>query len=496
MDLKQQRESSAKSADLAFSSATALTRALRDRTVSARDLLELYWSRVEKFNPSLNAIIWSDIEGARRAADEADKRLDAGKPMGLLDGLPMTIKESFELAGSPTTWGVAQYRDNVTKTDADAVARLKGQGAIIFGKTNVPFMLSDWQSFNVIYGTTNNPWDLSRAPGGSSGGSAAALAAGMTALDVGSDIGSSIRNPAHYCGIFGHKPTYGVVSYAGHALPGIVTTSDITVAGPLARSADDLALELGIIAGPDAIEAQGWRLDLKPCTKTKISDFKIAVMLSDPCSEVDQPVQDEIGKLAEFLASRGATVSFTARPDFSTKEAFDVYIGLLRAATSRAQSEEVFAQNRRIVAELDPNDQSYYARMLRAYVMPHRQWLEINERRHHMRHAWARFFGEWDLFLCPAAASAAFPHDQEGERHNRTVAVNGKRVPTTDQLFWAGYSGAFYLPGTVAPIGLSPDGLPIGVQIVGPQYGDYTTIAFAKLLEQDYRAFTPPPGYA
>ncbi|WP_137391279.1 amidase [Rhodoligotrophos defluvii] len=482
--------------ELAFASATALVRALRDRTVSARELLELYWARVEKYNPAINAIIWSDIEAARQAADAADRRLDEGRPAGVLDGLPMTIKESFQLAGSPTTWGVPHYRDNITDTDADAVARLKAQGAIIFGKTNVPLMLADWQSFNVIYGTTNNPWDLSRAPGGSSGGSAAALAAGLTALDMGSDIGSSIRNPAHYCGVFGHKPTYGVVSYAGHALPGIVTTSDITVAGPLARSAADLALELDVIAGPEAIEASGWRLDLKRPTKTAISEFKIAVMLSDPCSEVDQPVQDEIGRLAEFLGSRGAKISYTARPAFSTAEAFDIYIALLRAATSRAQTDEGFARHVELAAKLDPKDQSYFARMVRAHAMPHRTWLQVNERRHHMRQAWAHFFQEWDLFLCPAAASAAFPHDQEGERYDRRILVNGRQVPTTDQLFWAGYPGAFYLPGTVAPIGLSPDRLPIGVQIVGPHYQDYTTIAFAQLLEREYRAFQPPPGFS
>lgn len=482
--------------ELAFASATTLTHSLRSRKVSARELLELYWSRVEQHNPALNAIIWTDIESARRAADEADKRLDAGKPLGLLDGLPMTVKESFQLAGSPTTFGDPAHRNNVTDTDADAVARVKAQGAIVFGKTNVPLMLSDWQTFNAIYGTTNNPWDLSRAPGGSSGGSAAALAAGLTGLELGSDIGASIRNPSHYCGVYGHKPSYGVVSYRGQALPGIVTTSDITVAGPMARSADDLRLALGLIAGPEDIESAGWRLDLKQPTKTRYKDFRIAVMLNDPCSEVDQQVQDEIGKLADFLAEQGATVSHTARPDFSTQEAFDVYIGLLRAATSRMQTDEAFARNREIAASLPQEDKSYYARMIRAYVMSHREWLGINERRHHMRHAWARFFTEWDLFLCPAAASAAFPHDQEGERHNRTIPVNGKRVPTTDQLFWAGYTGAFYLPGTVAPIGATAEGLPVGVQIAGPQYADYTTIAFAQMLERDYRGFRAPPAFA
>lgn len=480
---------------LAFSSATKLTDALRRREVRSRELLEIYWARVQEFNPALNAIIWTDIDGARDKADEADRRLDAGQPMGVLDGLPMTVKESFQVTGSPTTFGSLEYKDNINCTDADAVRRVNGQGAVIFGKTNVPLMLADWQSFNAVYGTTNNPWDVTKVPGGSSGGAAAALAAGLTGLELGSDIGASIRNPAHYCGVYGHKPTYGVVSYFRHALPGHLTTGDITVAGPLARSADDLELALDVVAGPEQIEAAGWRLELPACTKGRISEFRVAVMLSDVCSEVDQEVQDQVAKVAEFLASQGATISYTARPDFSTTEAFEIYVAMLRAATSGRQTDAVFEQNMAIAADLDPADHSYYARMTRANVMSHRDWLHINERRHHLRHAWARFFTEWDVMIMPAAASAAFPHDQAGERHNRNIAVNGNLVPTTDQLFWAGYGGGFYLPGTVAPAGVTARGLPVGVQIVGAQFADRTTIGLARLLERDYRCFQAPPGY-
>ncbi|MGF7162285.1 amidase [Rhodoligotrophos appendicifer] len=481
--------------DYSFASATALVSALHSGAISSRELLEMFWARVEKFNPALNAIIWSDIEAARAAAEAADRRLSSGTPLGLLDGLPMTIKESFQLAGSPTTWGDPTFRDNVTDTDADAVKRLKAQGAIIFAKTNVPLMLADWQSFNDIYGTTNNPWDVTRVPGGSSGGSAAALAAGLTGLDVGSDIGASIRNPAHYCGVYGHKPTYGIVSYRGHALPGGVTTSDITVAGPLARSATDLSLALGIIEGPEDIDAMGWRLVLPRAQKKHFKDLKIAVMLNDKASDVDQSIQAELVKLAEFLEKQGAKIDFKARPRFETSEVVDVYIALLRAATSRRQTGRDFLRNVELSQSLPVEDQSYFARMVRANVLPHREWLKINERRHHMRLAWADFFREWDLMLCPAAASAAFPHDQVGERHQRTIEVNAKRVPTTDQLFWAGYSGCFYLPSTIAPIGSDPMGLPIGVQIIGAQYFDYSTIAFAELLEHEYRGFIAPPGF-
>ena len=185
----------------------------------------------------------------------------------------------------------------------------------------------------------------------------------------------------------------------------------------------------------------------------------------------------------------------TARPDFSTREAMDVYVTLLRSATSRRQSDENFAQNAAKVAGLAAEDNSYYAQMLRAYVMPHRSWLQVSERRHQMRLLWEQVLRDVTCFLCPAAASAAFPHDHAGERHERTIDVNGKHVPTTDQLFWAGYSCCFYLPSTVAPLGLTPQGLPSGVQIVARQYGDFTSIRFAELLEKEYARFQPPPGY-
>jgi amidase len=346
-----------------------------------------------------------------------------------------------------------------------------------------------------IYGTTNNPWDLKRSPGGSSGGSAAALATGMSALEIGSDIGASIRNPAHYCGVYGHKPTYGVVPMRGQSLPGIVAPSDISVAGPLARSAADLAVMLSMIAGADDERDRGITINLQRAEQTSFKDFRVAVMLSDPVSAVDQPVQDLIAKLADFLKGKTKKLSMTARPAFSTREAMDVYIALLRSATSRRQSEEEFATNREKVARFAADDTSYLTQMLRAYVLPHRSWLAFNERRHQMRHLWNAFFEDWDVLLCPAAASAAFPHDQAGERHERTIAVNGQQVPTTDQLFWAGYSGAFYLPSTVAPIGLTPQGLPSGVQIIARQYADFTAIRFAELLERHYYDFVPPPEF-
>jgi len=480
---------------LVYRSATELARLLRAGKISARELLAQCLDQYARHNDSLNAVVVTDIERARKAAAAADRRLKRGKPLGIFDGVPMTAKESFDWTGTPSTWGVPRLRDNIASSDAVALTRLTDAGAVIYGKTNVPLMLADWQSFNDIYGTTNNPWDVTRAPGGSSGGSAVALATGMSALEIGSDIGASIRNPAHYCGVYGHKPTWGVVPYRGHFLPGIVHPSDISVTGPLARSARDLASMLKLLAGSDGPEARGLRISLPPAPQTSLKQFRVAVMLSDPVSEVDQPVQDMIAKLAKFLERKVKKLSMTARPDLSTREVMDVYIALLRSATSRRQTEDEFRANAAKVAGFAADDDSYYAKMLRAFVMPHRSWLTVNERRHQMRLIWDRFFEDWDVLLCPAAASAAFPHDHVGERHERTILVNGKKVPTTDQLFWAGYSGCFLLPSTVAPLGLTPQGLPSGVQIVTRQYGDLTAIRFAELLEQEYASFVPPPGY-
>ena len=480
---------------LHFRSATELARLLRARKVSASGLLEQCLDQYAKHNDALNAVIVTDIDRAKKAAAASDRRLKKGKPIGPFDGVPMTAKESFDWTGTPSTWGDPRFRDNIASADAVAITRLTDAGAVIYGKTNVPLMLADWQSFNDIYGTTNNPWDVTRVPGGSSGGSAAALATGMSALEIGSDIGASIRNPAHYCGVYGHKPTFGVVPYRGHLLPGSVQSGDISVAGPLARSATDLAAMLKLLAGTDGVEARGYTLTLPAAKQKSLKDFRVAVMVTDEQSEVDLPVQDLIGKLITFLGSQVKKLSTTARPSFTTKEAMDVYIALLRSATSRRQTDAEFIANTAKVAASDPLDDSYLTKMLRAYVLPHRDWLRHSERRHQMRLLWDQFFGDWDVMLCPTAASAAFPHDQQGERHERTIPVNGKQVPTTDQLFWAGYSGGFYLPSTVAPLGLTAQGLPAGIQIIARQYGDYTSIRFAQFLEKEFAAFVPPPGY-
>lgn len=481
--------------ETAFRSALDLAAAIRGRRLSSREALEMYVARIERLDPKLNAVVVRDFDRARARADAADAALARGEDWGPLHGLPMTVKESFDIAGLPTHWGFPELRDSIAQKDALAVQRLKGAGAVIFGKTNVPRALADWQSYNAVHGTTNNPWDLARSPGGSSGGAAAALAAGLTGLELGSDIGASIRNPAHYCGVFGHKPSWAICPSLGHALGGNVTEVDIAVIGPLARSAADLATVLGLIAGPDPIEAAGWHLMLPPPRHATLQGYRVGVMLDDRNAEVDRGVQDAIAALADWLGRQGATVSLTARPAIDTDEAMRTYVHLLRSATSGGIPDAVFAEEQRLVQALRPEEDSYRARMLRANTGTHRDWLAANEVRHRMRHAWADFFRDWDLLLCPAAASPAIPHDQQGERWERVLTVNGRQVPVTDQLFWAGFSGMALLPSTVAPIAQSAEGLPIGVQIVGPQYGDLGCIDFARLIEQGYRGFVAPPGW-
>src|SRR6202795_956107 len=214
-----------------FRSAKELAADIRKKKIGCLELLDLYLTRVEKHNPSLNAIIATDVESARKRARAADRALARKQVWAPLHGVPMTIKESYDVVGMPTTWGVPELKDNFPPRNALAVDRLLGAGVVLFGKTNVPIYLADYQSYNAIYGTTNNPWDLSRAPGGSSGGSAAALAAGLSGIEAGSDIGSSIRNPAHYCGVYGHKPTFGIVPQHGQTL-GQAAQTDINVLGP------------------------------------------------------------------------------------------------------------------------------------------------------------------------------------------------------------------------------------------------------------------------
>ncbi len=481
--------------NIVFKSALAQGRMLRSRKISAKELLQENLDQFTRHNAKINAVIITDLDRAHEAAVAADRRLSHGKALSVLDGVAMTAKESFDWKGLPSTWGDPALHDNIAAQDAVALQRLADAGAVPYGKTNVPLALSDWQSFNAIHGTTNNPWDVTRTPGGSSGGAAAALATGMSALEIGSDIGASIRNPAHYCGIYGHKPTYGVVPYRGHLMPGSVSISDITVAGPMARSARDLTAMLKILAGSEGIESRGRPVALPSALQNTLKEFRVAIRLDSEVSEVDAPLRGLLEKLAQFLSKKTRKLSFSARPDFSDAEAFENFITLLRATSTKRMADDEIATAAEKARRLDPDDKGYVAMMTRAFGMSHGAWLRANERRHQLALIWDQFFDDWDVLLCPAAASAAWPHDHVGERHERFITVNGKKVSTIDQRFWAGYSGNFYLPSTVAPMGLTATGLPCGVQIITRAYGDYTSLRFAELLEREYYGFVPPPGY-
>jgi len=480
----------------AFASAAEVAGKIADGKLKALDILDLYISRIELFDPQLNAVVVRDFERARSRAAEADAAFARGEVWGPLHGVPVTVKESFDVAGLPTTWGVPGLRGNVAASNSAMVQSLVDAGAIVMGKTNVPYMISDWQTVNEIYGATSNPWDTARTPGGSSGGSAAAVAAGLTGFDIGSDIGGSIRNPAHYCGLFSHKPSFGVVPQAGHAPKAGLPPQDMLVCGPLARSAEDLALALEVIAGPEPEDRAGFRVDLPAPRKNVLSDYRVAVMLESPLCAVDKGVSDVLSAYVGKLAGAGVTVDETAWPDIDFQRAQTLFMTLLRAATGAAATAGEFETLAADAARLAPDDDSYEARMLRASVMSHREWFALHEERKRIRDAWAAFFADYDLLLCPIAVTTAYLHDPLTPRYARKVNVNGTPQSFRDQFLWAGFASLAYLPATIAPAGLAHDGLPVGIQIIGANLRDRETIDFARLAAKYAGGATPPPAFA
>ena len=455
--------------ELGFETAVSLAAKLRRKELGSEELTRYFISRIEKYDGKLNAVVVRDFERALEAARAADAALARGEALGPLHGLPMTIKESYDIAGLPSTWGVPSAANSSAKADAVVVERFKNAGALFLGKTNVPLNLGDFQSYNEIYGTTNNPWDLSRTPGGSSGGSAAALAAGMTGLESGSDIGGSIRNPAHFCGVYGHKPTLGVVPSRGQQPPGVPPSPqhpDLAVVGPMARSADDLALAMDVVAGPDLLAAPGWRLELPPPRKTTLRGLRVALWPDDQMAPVADEIKGRVLGLGERLTRLGAKVSDSARPAFSGKASHDVYLPLLSAMMSGPAGDLKFGN-----------------------------WMMLHGRRGGLRMQWRQFFRDWDVLVCPIAATPAFPQDQSAIEA-RTLDIDGEQRPYFEQVFWAGLATLSYLPSTVFPTGLSEGGLPIGLQAMGAELDDRTTIEFARMMAEEIGGFVPPPGYS
>lgn len=482
--------------EIAFADARTLVKQIQDKEISSRELLDLFLSRIEKFDGDLNAVVCKRVEYARDLAKRADEAVSKGENWGPLHGLPMTVKDSYNVEGLPTTFGIPQFKDNVVTSNAVAIERLESAGAIVFGKTNIPFNLADIQSFNEIYGTTNNPYDLERTPGGSSGGSAAAVAAGFSPVEMGSDIGGSIRAPAHFCGVFGLKPTWNILPLRGHSVLGSLTPRDISVIGPFARNAQDLELMLEIVAGADDLQFPGWNLSLPKADQKELRDFRVAVWSDESIAPVDSEIIDRIGLVAKIASSGGAKVDFEARPSFSVKESHETYEKLLHAAMSAQVPEEEFLGRWEKRQNLDSDDFSDLARLTRNTTLLHREWFTANERRTKLRWEWHEFFKEYDVVLAPVASVCAFPHDQNPKISERLLKVNGEKRPYNDLFFWAGLSCVSYLPSTVLPTGLGNDGLPIGIQVIGAEMQDLKTIRFAQLIDEQLNGFVPPEKYA
>lgn len=482
-----------------YRSARELARALAAKKVSALELAQEAIARIERHDDAINAICVRDFERALEAARASDAARAKGAA-GPLAGIPMTVKESYNVAGLPTTWGFVQQKDFVPKEDALAVARAKAAGAVVLGKTNVPVGLADWQSYNELYGTTNNPFDLGRTPGGSSGGSSAALAAGYGALSLGSDIGGSLRSPAHYCGVYAHKPTWALVPARGHTpppLPPLPYARDLAVVGPMSRSAGDLADLLEVIAEPDPLEAgRGYRLALPAARHASIGDFRILVLDTHPLLPAAASVRAAIDGLAGRLAKSGAKVARESAllPDLG--DSTRLYMRLLFSVITAGFPPEAYEAMKAAAAKLDPKDSSLPAERLRGGVMSQRDWLMSDARRAGLRAQWRALFQEFDAVICPVMPTPAYPHDHSPDQEKRRIAVDGKEYCYVDQLVWPGVATCPGLPATSIPLGLSPEGLPVGAQIVGPWLEDRTPLKLAELIEQAWGGFRAPPLFA
>ncbi|MGF6985459.1 amidase [Paraburkholderia atlantica] len=487
---------------LTFASAKEQAQALAAKRVSAVDLLEHSLTRIARFDGALNAVVARDDEQARTAAARAaDAALARGERRPLL-GVPISVKESFDVAGLVTSVGNPGFAENRASTDSLAVAALREAGAVIVGKTNVPLGLADLQSYNDVYGLTRNPWDLERTPGGSSGGSAAALAAGYVARELGSDIGGSIRIPAHFTGVYGHKPSYGHVSLRGAgAPPGRFSARDLSVAGPLARSADDLELALDLLLNREPLTAKAWRVDLPPAHHRRLADFRVLVIDRWPGTAPSLSECFGIERVVERLRTQGAAVSRPADltdgvlPDLA--RAHPLYRTLLGSSLAEPPAQSESARQR--FAALAPDDHSADAAWLRAPTLSHRDWLKADEARHALRHQWERLFETFDVVVTPVAPTPALRHNRAEPKDTRTYPVAYKEglrdVRFLDLFYWAGLPVLPGLPATSFPLGLDDEGLPVSAQAVGPWLEDRTPIAFARLLEEAYGGFLVPPGY-
>jgi len=436
-----------------------LVEALLRKEVSARELCDAAIERIERIDSAFNAIVVRDFARAREQAERADAALARGERAPLL-GLPMTVKESFDVAGLPTTRGLSEYRLPVAPRDSVAVARLKRAGAVILGKSNVATRLGDWQTVNPLFGRTLHPRDPERTPGGSSGGSAVALATGMVPLELGSDIAGSIRVPANFCGVFGHKPSQGLLPMRGHAAPGLDGAPDpLDVIGPLARTASDLTLALDVLAGPDEDQAVAYRLALPPARHERLRGCRVLLLSQHPSAPTDSVLRGALDELGGDLERAGASVrrDTPLLPDLAS--AHRVYVKLLMAVTTRG-------------AEQDPRASSAH------------QWLELLDDRMRLGRQWRTLFEQFDVVIAPSFGSLAFRHLEHDDWRKRSLTIDGRETPYGAQLAWPGVATLPGLPATAVPIASSAEELPIGVQVIGPALEDRTPLAIAQALER------------
>jgi amidase len=479
--------------ELAYRTAGELTSELAQKRISAVELIDAAIARIEALDGKINAVVVRDFDRARAAAQAADSALARGESQPLL-GLPITVKEQYNVAGLPTTWGDPQFRDWHPEHDALVVARLKAAGAIVLGKTNVPPALMDWQSENTIYGTTNNPWNLALTPGGSSGGSAAALASGFIALELGSDIGGSLRCPAHFCGVYAHKPSLDLVPSRGAgppATPAVPARGDLAVLGPMARSAGDLALALDVLAGPDPwSEGIGYRLALPPPRHQRLADYRVLLLDNHPLCPTAASVAAPLNRLGERLSGLGCRVAHhsPSLPDLvqTTKNYVELLTAFNAVNLPADEREHLLAATRALATDGD----SISAARVRGLTMSHTDWVMASRLRIGLRQRWQLLFRDFDIVLCPPMPTAAFPHDHS-TRWERYLDIDGATVPYGDQIAWASIAILTGFPATAAPIDRSADGSPIGAQIIGGYLEDRTTIAFAGLLETAFGGFGP-----
>ena len=465
--------------DLTLKPAYAQLRALNRREISSRELLDLHLARID--TSKVNAVVTRDDDTARQAARAADERRAHGESTGTLDGLPLTIKDSFETASLRTTSGTEELQHHIPEHDADAVARLRNAGAVIMGKTNTPAYCQDLHTNNTLFGPTLNPHDPDRTTGGSSGGPAAAVAAHLTPADLGSDLAGSLRLPAHYCGVHALRPTHGLVPARGHIPrpPGWLTSSDMVTPGPLARHPHDLDLLLTALTTPEPRENTPWRVEL-PAPSKNINQLRIAIWAEDPSCPVDRETVQALSTVEHALSNIGAAVRHSDGP-VDHASSTRLFEQLLHATATAATSDETAAEELAAARALRNDDTSPRAAFLRHRTQTHRTWLRATEERARLRDTWHRFFTQHDILITPAAPTAAIPAG------NRTLLVDGNEHNFFDQTCWANLTSHVGLPSLIVPVAETEEGLPIAVQIIGPPYADRALLALAAEFGPPFR---------